>query len=164
MKKQHFKATALPRQKTSFADRVGSILYNWHSGKSRQVPLSFLGSGEHLCLYVTPDHLTALCGLITASIWGTISSMTSQKLSLQINIWISAQPCQPVRETSLKYVFLKSIGMLFPFSFFSFWEREGEGPLIPFLFLCTNLIPVPDSVMCAMIMLEDSLKKESGRW
>lgn len=34
--------------------------------------------------------------VITASIWGTVSSMTSQKLFLQISIWISAQPCQPV--------------------------------------------------------------------
>lgn len=90
--------------------------------------------------------------------------MTSPKLSLQITVWIAAQPCQPFRETSLKYVFLKECWRVFPYSSPHKWAcgREGTGPSIPLLSLFGNLIPSPDNVRSEKIVLEDSLKKKAA--
>lgn len=115
-----------------------------------------------MSLWLTPGYLRVLHVLITASIWGTVSPMASPKLSLQISIWISAQPCQPGRERILKYIFPSNIGTL-PLCSLSCkvaCEREGKGPLVHLLSLFTNLILGPDSVVSKKVVVEDSYKKK----
>lgn len=81
----------------------------------------------------TPGYLRVLYGLITVSIWGDYFIHDLPKLSFQISFWISAQPCQPVTETSLKYVFLEcwnAFSLVFS-SQISLW-KGGERTLTSF--------------------------------